>query len=357
MTHPSTLTAVATTVALASLLLGACASASDEAAAARPPGTSESTSAAPADPSPGASPDAAAVDAAGSTGAGGLEVVNCERPVSLDAAPERVVTLYPSMTELLVELGVGEQIIGQANTELSPPSDAQADAVAAVPVLSSSVPSKEALLAADPDLIVSDGKYWFDGERLQTMDELEALGIEVYVNSGYCFADVTAGRVDDFLTDLDALGTLFDVQPRAQELIAQTEQRLSELQAARPAEPVATVMLQVFDGQVYALARGMYSSVLETGGGRNLFEDDLPGDAYFGQVSVESVLAKEPDVVLFSYADPAQVDATQAEIEGLLAGTPAVENGRVHGLPEASFSGTLTSIAGAEEIARHLTDS
>lgn len=262
MTRPSTLTAAATTVALASLLLGACASASDEAAAARPPGTSDSTSAAPADPSPGASTDAAAVDAAGSTGtgsteAGGLEVVNCERRVSLDAAPGRVVTLYPSMTELLVELGVGEQIIGQANTELSPPSDAQADAVAAVPVLSSSVPSKEALLAAEPDLIVSDGEYWFDGERLQTMDELEELGIEVYVNSGYCFADVTAGRVDDVLTDLDALGTLFDVQPRAQELIAQTEQRLSDLQADRPAEPVDTVMLQVFDGQVYALARGM----------------------------------------------------------------------------------------------------
>lgn len=74
-------------------------------------------------------------------------------------------------------------------------------------------------------------------------------------------------------------------------------------------------------------------------------------------MSVESVLAKEPDVVLFSYADPAQVDATQAEIEALLAGTPAAQNGRVHGLPEASFSGTLTSIAGAEEISRLLTDS
>ena len=38
-----------------------------------------------------------------------VEVRNCGREVSVDAAPERVVSLHPSITELLIQLGVGDR--------------------------------------------------------------------------------------------------------------------------------------------------------------------------------------------------------------------------------------------------------
>lgn len=86
-----------------------------------------------------------------------ITVTNCDREVTVPKTAERIVSLYPSMTELLIQLGAADRIVGQSNTDLSPPSPELADQFAAVPVLSTGVPAKEALLDARPDLIVSDG--------------------------------------------------------------------------------------------------------------------------------------------------------------------------------------------------------
>ena len=75
-------------------------------------------------------------------------------------------------------------------------------------------------------------------------------------------------------------------------------------------EPVPTVMVQVSEGQSYALARGLYSSVLEAAGGSNLFENDLPDGKYFGQVATESVLAKSPKAILVVYSTESAREST-----------------------------------------------
>ena len=291
--------------------------------------------------------------AAASSGA--ITVTNCDRDVTLPKAAERIVSLYPSMTELLIQLGAADRIVGQSNTDLSPPDPELAEQFAAVPVLSTGVPAKEALLDARPDLIVSDGEYWFDGDRLQTMDELRDLGIPIFVNSGYCHKAVTEGRIDDVWSDIDGLGALTGTSDAAATLVAGGKKSLTatEVFVAGKA-PVPTVMVQVSEGQSYALARGLYSSVLEAAGGSNLFEDDLPDGKYFGQVATESVLAKLPQAILVVYSTESTRESTLEAARTAFAGTPAATSNAIFAVPEAWFAGELASIDGATEVSRLL---
>lgn len=284
-----------------------------------------------------------------------ITVTNCDREVTVPKTAERIVSLYPSMTELLIQLGAADRIVGQSNTDLSPPSPELADQFAAVPVLSTGVPAKEALLDARPDLIVSDGEYWFDGDRLQTMDELRDLGIPIFVNSGYCHKAVTEGRIDDVWSDLDGLGVLTGTSDAAATLLADGKKSLAATEASVAGqEPVPTVMVQVSEGQSYALARGLYSSVLEAAGGSNLFENDLPDGKYFGQVATESVLAKSPKAVLVVYSTESARESTLDAARTAFAGTPAAASNAIFAVPEAWFAGELVSIDGAGEVSRLL---
>lgn len=284
-----------------------------------------------------------------------ITVTNCDREVTVPKTAERIVSLYPSMTELLIQLGAADRIVGQSNTDLSPPSPELADQFAAVPVLSTGVPAKEALLDARPDLIVSDGEYWFDGNRLQTMDELRDLGIPIFVNSGYCHKAVTEGRIDDVWSDLDGLGALTGTSDAAATLLTDGKKSLAATEASVAGqEPVPTVMVQVSEGQSYALARGLYSSVLEAAGGSNLFENDLPDGKYFGQVATESVLAKSPKAVLVVYSTESARESTLDAARTAFAGTPAAASNAIFAVPEAWFAGELVSIDGAGEVSRLL---
>jgi iron complex transport system substrate-binding protein len=284
-----------------------------------------------------------------------ITVSNCDREIVLPHTAERIVSLYPSMTELLIQLGAADRIVGQSNTDLSPPSPNLAQEYAAVPVLSSGVPSREALLDARPDLIVSDGEYWFDGDRLQTMDELQDLGIPIFVNSGYCHKAVTEGRIDDVWSDVDGLGALTGTADEAATLLADGKKSLAATEASLAGKvPVPTVMVQVSEGQSYALARGLYSSVLDAAGGSNLFENDLPDGKYFGQVATESVLAKLPQAILVVYSTESSRQPTLDAARAAFAGTPAALSDSIFAVPEAWFAGELASIDGAAEVARLL---
>lgn len=290
-----------------------------------------------------------------STPGGDLEVTNCGRTLSFDATPTRVVSVYPAMTELLLALGQDERIAGQANTDLAPPAPAYADRFADVEVLATSLPSEEALVAADPDLIVADGEFWFDGERLPTMEDLAEMGIPVYITSSFCHQDVTQGTLGHLDTDLETLGELFGAEDTAADLIEKRTAELAEIEAnLGGATPVRTAMLQVYDGQVYALARGLYSDVLRAGGGVNVFEDTLPADAYFGQVSTEDVAALDPEAIVLTFTSEDARAQGETFVRETFPESPAVRDGRVVAVPEAAFSGGLRGTEGAELIAAAL---
>jgi iron complex transport system substrate-binding protein len=76
-----------------------------------------------------------------------VTVDNCGTEVTLDAAPERIVTIKSSTTELLLALGLGDSIVGAAALDGPVPEEFAAD----LEVIGDGVPGQEAVLALEPD--------------------------------------------------------------------------------------------------------------------------------------------------------------------------------------------------------------
>ncbi|WP_432971080.1 ABC transporter substrate-binding protein [Dactylosporangium sp. CA-233914] len=285
-----------------------------------------------------------------------VPVTACGRDLTFAAPPQRIVSFYPAMTELLLALELDARIAGQVNTDQSPPSPAYAERYAKVKVLAAQEPSVEVLLSARPDLIVADAAYHFDGKQLPTVEDLAAKGIVVYLNASFCEGRKVLAKVGDADIDLANLGRVFGVEAKAKEIgergrasIADTAARLS----GRP--PVRCALVTVYDKALYADAGGLYTDVLTLAGGRNVTEQsEMPAGEYYAQVSPETIARKNPDVIVHTYLDDAGRASAQDYLRRTFADTTAVRTGRVIATPEATFGGALRSVDGVAALARQL---
>lgn len=252
-------------VALAGTLLAACGDdSSSEGEGAAPPST------APADAFP------ATVEAANGR-------------VSVDAAPQRIVSLSPTATEDLFAIGAGEQVEAV---------DDQSDHPDGVPTtdLSGYEPNVEALAAYDPDLVViSDRNDEVEGTLAQ-------LDVPVLVQPA-------AATFDDVYEQIEQLGVLTGHQQEAEALAADIESQLDDLAEQVPdlAEPLTyfhelddtyyTATSTTFIGQVYALA-----------GLENIADEADDGSGY-PQLSAEYIVDADPDLIFLADTECCQQSA------------------------------------------------
>ncbi|MBK6011718.1 ABC transporter substrate-binding protein [Streptomyces sp. MBT53] len=282
------------------------------------------------------------------------QVTSCGREVRVEKAPERIVSFFPSNTELLLRLGLKDRIAGQTWTDQSPPKPAYARDYQKVKVLAPGEIGREALLAARPDFILADGEYQFDGKKLPTIAELAKLGVPVYIDSAFCPKTTGTATLTATTTDLTALGTLLDVQPAARQATAETRERLSAVDKALTGRPATTAaMVQIVDRQLYALAGGLYSDIVRRAGGRNVLDDAVPKGSNFAPLSVEALAKKNPDVLIYHYTGAADRAASEEWLRTHLAATAAVRGHRLIAVPAADFS-ELRAVDGTVTLAKSL---
>ncbi len=105
-----------------------------------------------------------------------VEVDNCGVLVEFAAAPERVVTIKSTSTEMLLALGLGDRIVGTAFQD-GPVPDEWADAAADLPLISDFMPSEEVVLDLAPDLVYSGWESAFSPDAAGDRAELASLGV------------------------------------------------------------------------------------------------------------------------------------------------------------------------------------
>ena len=76
------------------------------------------------------------------------------REITIEAAPERIVSLLPSNTEILFAIGAGDQVVGVTSYANYPPEAATREQVGGITNKSLSI---ETIIALEPDLIVASG--------------------------------------------------------------------------------------------------------------------------------------------------------------------------------------------------------
>ena len=289
-----------------------------------------------------------------------VTTTSCGREVTVETAPQRVVSLHPSITELLIQLGVDDRVVAQAQDALGEPSPELAARVEEIPSLSAETPpDKETLVAETPDLVLSGTEYEFNTEMgFAGHDDLADLGAASYVAAGGCAERRTEGTVEDTFTDLAFLGDVFGVQDRAAELEAEARAELADIAESIAGEPpVRAAQVYVEGGKLYAIGGAIEIDVLRRAGGESVFDSDdgLFSDFFAAEVGPEAVLAEDPEAFVFSVNNREHAEETIDYLTSTFADTTAVREGRLVAVDNTFVQpGTLASVEGVRVVAEGL---
>lgn len=284
-------------------------------------------------------------------------VVVCGREVTFDSTPQRIVSLMPAQTDLLIRLGVRDQIVGQAQTATSDlPADTAAQA-RDIPVLNKDAPPpREELLAVRPDLVVAPTSYEFSADQgFADVEQLDRSGAKSYVAVGGCQDRRNTAEVTDVFTDITNLGTILGVENKAAKLVADGQARLKKVERAIAGLPAPSVaQLYVEGNSLSAVGAGVEADIVKRAGGANVFQATSPEFANFfvAQINPEELIARGPEVIVFGASGPEHEKSTRAYLAKRFSDVPAVRNGRLIAIPGSDlYPGTLGNITAVETIA------
>ncbi|MDQ3204106.1 MAG: cobalamin-binding protein [Pseudomonadota bacterium] len=206
-------------------------------------------------------------------------------------AVERVVSLSPSLSEIVVELDSADLLVGVLDAGERPAKLQGLPSVGRYGQL-----DMEQLLSLRPDLLL----LWPDSVGPTQREQLKRLVIPTYVAEPHDLEQLTA--------HIEAIAVQLGRAERGVSLAAALRQRLGSLRERYRRDQPLRVFYQVWDRPLYTVGGGqIISDALQVCGARNVFADlALPAP----QISVEAVLLRDPEVILAS--DQAQLDAWKA---------------------------------------------
>jgi iron complex transport system substrate-binding protein len=187
------------------------------------------------DPADAADPQPAATGSATGGTAYPLTLDNCGTPTTVEAAPQRVVTIKSSTTEMLLALGLGDRIVGSAFLD-GPVPDSLADAADDVPAvaepMADQVPGAEAVLGLEPDLVYAGWESNLTADGAGDRETLAKLGVATYVSPAACkdpehMPDPLT--FDDVFAEIGEVGEIFDASDAAADLVADQRETLASV--------------------------------------------------------------------------------------------------------------------------------
>lgn len=161
--------------------------------------------------------------------AGVVEVDNCGTQLRIEQPPERVLAIKSTSIEMMLALGLADRMIGTAFSD-GPVPDEYAAAAAEVPVVSETVPGREALLDLDPDFVYAGWESNLTDEGVGDRSELADIGVHTFVSPAACKEEGYQPdplTFDDVANEIRLVGRIFGKEDRAEELVTEQQQRLA----------------------------------------------------------------------------------------------------------------------------------
>ncbi|MER8070084.1 ABC transporter substrate-binding protein [Streptomyces sp. NPDC094034] len=258
-------------------------------------------------------------------------VTNCGVKTTYQAPPKRVVTMNQHVTEVMLALGLEKSLVGTAwlDDRILP---AYEKAYKSVPVLAKEYPSKERLLAANPDFVYGGYASAFAAKDGRGRDDLKAAGIDTRLNLENCPKDKTS--LDDIYQEVRETGRTFGVADRAEKWIADARTTVTDTAALlKGVEPLSVFVYDSGDKTAFtAGGNGIGNELITRAGGRNVFADL---DKSFGDATWEQVVARKPDViVIYDYGSTTVAQKKKRLLEDpVLKDVPAIRNERFAVMP------------------------
>ncbi|MFE1591380.1 ABC transporter substrate-binding protein [Nocardia sp. NPDC058705] len=298
-----------------------------------------------------------------------LTVDNCGMKITLDAAPQRVVSLDQGSTEILLSLGLGDRVVGTASWT-DPIRENLAAANASVPRLADNAPTYEVVLDADPDFVTASfGRHFKQGGVAERARFAET-GIESYLSPTDCDNGVSINgggkrttplTMESLYQEIRELAAVFDVNARGTKLIDELRAREAAAIAGINRSNVSTAFWFA-DTQSPYMAGGLGSANLlaSTVGATNAFAD-LTDD--WSAVGWETVLERNPQVLVLGdllrnrFPGDRLADKTAfLESDPVTRDLQAVRAKRYIALHGAEMNPSIRAVDGLEKVAAGLRD-
>lgn len=232
------------------------------------------------------------------------------REVTLPAAPRRIVSLVPSVTETIFALGGEDRLVGVSDFCDWPPAARRKPRVGGMVA-----PNLEVIVALSPDLVVATDA----GNREETFAQLQRLRLPVYL--------VHASRLAEVMDVVARVGTLTGREDEVPGVVARLRQRIDAVRRAVAHRQPPRVLYALWPEPLIVPGRdALLTELITTAGGASI-SATVPGD--YPRLSLEAAVARAPDVIVLArHGAGAPVDARDRWER--LASLPAVRSGRVY---------------------------
>jgi cobalamin transport system substrate-binding protein len=234
------------------------------------------------------------------------------REVTLAAPPRRIVSLVPSVTEVIFALGAENRLAGVTDYCDYPPAARTRPSVGGMVN-----PSLEVLAALRPDLVFATD----EGNREETIAQVQRLGIPVYL--------VHASRVAAVLEVITRVGDLVERRTEAAALAAGLEARITAIGARVARHRPPRVLYVLWPDPLIVPGRdSLLTELIERAGGRSV--TGAEGDAY-PRFSLEAAVARAPEVIILAdHGSGSSAGRAAPETWRRLTSVPAIRNGRLY---------------------------
>ncbi len=241
------------------------------------------------------------------------------RTIRLDTPAQRVVSLVPASTDVLLALGASDRVVARTDYDQDP-------RLAAVPAVDNALtPSVEWIAQQRPDLVIA----WPDRQTRTIVGRLIELGVPVYASHTESLADARKNMHD--------IGALLGLDSAAMHLVGALDSAMAAARAQVANLPRVSVLYLIGLDPPMAAGSGTFvNELIDVAGGANVVR---ASPTRWPELSVEDVLAKQPHVIV------AAVEAQSAEqVRSRLSASPgwrtldAVRAGRVFVVDATRFN-------------------
>ena len=203
------------------------------------------------------------------------------RMVNVIAAPQRIVSLAPGITETLYALGLGDRVAGVTTF-----CDWPAEVRKKTRVGGFTNPSIEKIVSLKPDLILATA----DGNRKDTVQQLERLGLPVYV--------IHPTHTQGVLKSILHIGEITSHEYDARKLVAALQKKLDNINLKIRDKRKPRVFFQIGLEPIVTAGGGtLINEVIERAGGVNVAGRDI---ANYPRYSAEGIIGAAPEIIIFA---------------------------------------------------------
>jgi len=201
--------------------------------------------------------------------------------IRLEKPAERIISLAPSVTELLFAIGAGSQVVGVIEYSDFPPEAKTLQVVGRFDLL-----DIEKILELEPDLIIG----WKSGNPRTSIEQLKRLGLSVYL--------VELNDLPSISTQMESLSKLAGTTIEAKEAINHFNQTYESLVTQYSNRESVRTFYQVWESPIITTGgQELMNDIIELCSGENIFNAI---DQIAPKVSLEAVIIANPEVIIGS---------------------------------------------------------